>query len=187
MTAHRTLAPDAVVASAGRQQRTGAIGGLSALLVLAMAVLLSAAAAHAEPPEDPNNPYPDLRYFTEISADPYQVPGQGVWFTSPSGLNCGIWWRGSFGCAGDSIPGAPPDVHQIGWYTGDTRVHYDWTMAVRFPQARGALTLPPLSYIQSEGTTCATPFDGGTYCERGPWRMFITPTHTWLNGTSHAE
>ena len=109
------------------------------------------------------------------------MPGQGVWFVTANGLNCGIWLRGSFGCNGD-IPGAPANVHQIGWMAGDTRVHYDWTMAVRFPQTRGVLGIPPLSYISSEGTSCGTTLDGSTYCERGPWRLFITPTETWLNG-----
>jgi hypothetical protein len=138
--------------------------------------------AVAEPePAGPPNPYPELRYFTEIDAEPFRSPDGSLWFVTAQGLNCGIWWRGSFGCTGN-IPGAPPDAHQIGWISGDARVHYDWTMTVRFPPARGVLTIPPLSYIRSEGTTCATTVDASTYCERGPWRMFITPTHTWLNG-----
>ena len=127
------------------------------------------------------DPYPQLRYFTAIDAGPYSVPGQGVWFVTAQGQHCGIWFRGSFGCNGE-IPGAPANVHHIGWMAGDTRVHYDWTMAVRFPPTRGALSIPPLSYISSEGTSCGTTLDGSTYCERGPWRLFITPTQTWLNG-----
>lgn len=153
------------------------------MAALALPLLLAQAEAHADP-EDPNDPYPQLRYFTEISTDPYQVPGQGVWFVTANGLNCGIWWRGSFGCTGDQIPGAPAGTQQIGWMTGDARVHFDWTMAVRFPSARGTQSIPPLSFIQSEGTSCGTTVAGDTYCERGPWRMLITSTHTWINGTS---
>lgn len=89
---------------------------------------------------------------------------------------------GSFGCTG-SIPGAPPGIDKIGWIAGDTRVHYDWTLAVRFPPSHGSIPIPPLSYISVEGTSCATTVDLGTYCERGPFRFLITPTHTWLNGT----
>jgi hypothetical protein len=147
-------------------------------------LVLAVGAAHAEPaPGDSRpHPYPELRYFTQIDAAPYISPGgQGAWFVTAQGLNCGIWFRGSFGCVGP-IPGAPGGVDKIGWITGDTRVHYDWTMAVRFPPPAGALTIPPLSYIESEGTSCGTALDGSTYCERGPWRLLITPTRTWLNG-----
>jgi hypothetical protein len=142
------------------------------------------APAYAEPAAAESNPdpYPELRYFTRIDAGPYIDPaGQGTWFVTAQGLRCGIWFRGSFGCTG-AIPGAPAGVDKIGWITGDTRVHYDWTMAVRFPPPAGALTIPPLSYIESEGTRCGSTLDGSTYCERGPWRLLINPTRTWLNG-----
>lgn len=177
--------PAAAPARIGRALRRAAVRGALTVLQVAGLLVMGSAGAHAEPTEDPNDPYPDLQFFTETSADPYRLPGQGVWFVTPQGLNCGIWYRGSFGCAG-AIPGAPPDVHQIGWIAGDTRVHYDWTLGVRFPGAHGMLPIPPLNYIESEGTTCAATVDGGTYCVRGPWRLFITPTHTWLNGVSHA-
>lgn len=139
--------------------------------------------AYAAPADgaQPPAPYPDLRYFTQIDSSPYEVPGQGFWFVTAQGINCGIWIRGSFGCSGN-IPGAPPDVHQIGWIDRDTRVHYDWTLAARFPPTRGTLTIPPLSYIESEGTSCGTTVDLSTYCEKGPWRLLITPIQTWLNG-----
>jgi hypothetical protein len=163
-----------------------------ALTVIGLMVFVSPL-AHSEPGagEAAATPYPELRYFTEIDAAPYalsnpagaSLPDQpGYWFTTAQGLNCGIWFRGSFGCSGD-VPGAPAGVRQIGWITGDTRVHYDWTLSLRFPQGRiGALTIPPLSFIRVEGTTCATTLDNDTYCERGPSRFLITATHTWLNG-----
>ena len=146
---------------------------------------------HSEPAasQDPH-PYPDLRYFTEIDPAPYAMsdpPGAtlpdqpGYWFTTAQGLNCGIWFRGSFGCTG-AVPGAPSGVDKIGWITGDTRVHYDWTLAIRVPSTRGATPIPPLSFISVEGTRCATTVDLSTYCERGPFRLLITSTHTWLNG-----
>jgi hypothetical protein len=162
--------------------RLGVRGLLAVIGVAATAMTGCNASAHADPAAaEANNPYPELRYFTEIDSGPYFVENSGVWFVTAQGLNCGIWWRGSFGCTGD-IPGAPAGVHQIGWITGDARVHYDWTMSIRFPPAQGSMPIPPLNFISFEGTTCATTFDGSTYCERGPFRMFITPTHTWLNG-----
>ncbi|MEZ0365011.1 hypothetical protein ACAG26_15115 [Mycobacterium sp. pUA109] len=144
-------------------------------------VLLQVGAPAAADPEPATDPYPKLRYFTKIDAGPYRADDGRYWFDTAQGLTCGIWFRGSFGCTGD-IPGAPPNVRQIGWINGDTRVHYDWTMAVRFPQPRASLGIPPLNYIESDGTACGTTVDGSTYCERGPWRMLITPDHTWLNG-----
>ncbi|MFC3774133.1 hypothetical protein [Mycolicibacterium holsaticum] len=154
--------------------------------------LLPAPVSGGEPLPDTARaqPYPELRYFTEIDSAPYNLaptPGvslpeqPGYWFTTAQGLNCGIWFRGSFGCSGD-IPGAPAGVHQIGWITGDTKAHYDWTLAVRFPQGpRGSAAIPPLSFIDVEGTKCATTVDYDTYCERGPARFLITATHTWLS------
>jgi hypothetical protein len=184
--AHRLLGGDAEPGRPRRvkplRTRLGVRGLLAVIGVAATAMTGFTASAHADPAAaEASNPYPELRYFTEIDSAPYFLDNSGVWFVTAQGLNCGIWWRGSFGCTGD-IPGAPAGVHQIGWITGDARVHYDWTMAIRFPPSQGSMTIPPLNYITFEGTTCATTFDGSTYCERGPFRMFITPTHTWLNG-----
>jgi hypothetical protein len=179
----------------GMRRWLGSIGaGLAIVSVVASVLTGFVAPAHAEPAsgEPAATPYPELRYFTEIDAAPYAVgdtpaadfPDQpGVWFVTAQGLTCGIWFRGSFGCTGD-IPGAPAGITRIGWITGDTRVHYDWTLAIRFPptQSQGLMTIPPLTYITIEGTTCATTLDGSTYCERGPFRFMITPTRTWLNG-----
>ena len=161
------------------------------VIVSSFVTLATAPRGHTEPAENqPPQPYPELRYFTEIDSAPYamsdppgaSLPDQpGYWFTTAQGLSCGIWFRGSFGCTG-GIPGAPPGIDKIGWITGDTRVHYDWTLAIRFPPPRGAAPIPPLSFISVEGTRCATTVDLSTYCERGPFRFLITPTHTWLNG-----
>lgn len=166
------------------RQRLGVSGRLAFAGVVASVIAGLIAPAHAEPASGDSrpHPYPELRYFNEIGAAPYTVPDRpGAWFVTAQGLNCGIWFRGSFGCTGD-IPGAPAGTQQIGWIAGDARVHYDWTMAIRFPPSRGSMAIPPLTYITSEGTTCATTSDTGTYCERGPFRFLITSTHTWLNG-----
>lgn len=161
-----------------------AICGVIAIMcagTTAIAGPASPARAEPTPSDDGTSPYPEVRYFTEIDAEPYALPGQGFWFVTAQGLNCGIWFRGSFGCEGD-IPGAPAGTHQIGWITGDARAHYDWTMAVRFPLSQGSIAIPPLTFIRSEGTTCSTTLDLSTYCEHGPFRFLITPSQTWLNG-----
>jgi hypothetical protein len=158
-------------------------GKAAAAMVICIIAAIGAPPAQAEPADGAQSPapYPELRYFSEIDSSPYYIDGQGFWFVTAQGLNCGIWIRGSFGCSGD-IPGAPPSVQKIGWIDRDTRVHYDWTLAIRFPPTRGTLSIPPLSYITSEGTTCATTVDFSTYCVKGPWRLLITPSQTWLNG-----
>jgi hypothetical protein len=127
---------------------------------------------------DPN-PFPDIRYYDVLDASSFVLPG-GVWFVGPTGQSCGIWGLGSFGCAGD-IPGAPPGTSHIGWIDGDRAVHYDWSVAARFPATQAQLVLPPRSKITHEGTTCAATPDGRTYCERGPLRFVIEPTRTWLS------
>jgi hypothetical protein len=136
-------------------------------------------AAPPPPPEPEPNPWPDIRYYDELDANQFALPG-GVWFVSPTGQNCGIWGRGNFGCSGH-IPGAPPGVSHIGWINGDRAVHYDWSMAVRFPPTQAQQSLPPRSFIEHEGTTCAVTPDNRTYCERGPMRFAIEPTKTWLS------
>ncbi|WP_423212770.1 hypothetical protein [Mycobacterium talmoniae] len=155
--------------------RTATVVGVGIL------ALSSAAAAQADP--DPAgagpNPYPDIRFYDDVDAGSYALPG-GVWFVSPTGQNCGIWRRGSFGCAGD-IPGAPPGVSHLGWIDGDRAMHYDWTVAARFPNTQAERPLPAHSRITHEGTTCAATVDNRTYCERGPLRFVIEPTKTWLS------
>jgi hypothetical protein len=146
-----------------------------------MLALGTATTSHADPtPPDPGpSPFPDIRYYDQLDADAFALPG-GVWFTSPTGQNCGIWGWGDFGCAGD-IPGAPPGVSHIGWINGDRAVHYDWSVAARFPATQAQLPLPPRSKITHQGTTCAVTPNGTTYCERGPMRFVIEPSKTWLS------
>jgi hypothetical protein len=148
-----------------------------------IAVFGSAAAAHADPDPAPTqaapDPFPDIRYYDQLDAGDFVQPG-GVWFLAPTGQSCGIWGLGSFGCSGD-IPGAPAGVSHIGWIDGDRAVHYDWSVAVRFPANLAQQPLPPRSKITHEGTTCAVTPDGRTYCERGAMRFIIEPTMTWLS------
>ncbi|OBJ42504.1 hypothetical protein A5630_20880 [Mycolicibacterium mucogenicum] len=142
--------------------------------------------AEAEPADDvASNPYPStshiLRYFDRVSYEDYfTATAGGVWFSTPLGLNCGIWDRGSFGCVGD-IRGAPPGTTSIGWVNGNIVTRHDSLLETQFPPGKAERELTPLSYIEYNGTTCATTADSSTYCSRGPFRFFVTLTQTWLS------
>jgi hypothetical protein len=150
--------------------------------------LVTATPGHADPPNDDPaaSPYPNnaliLTSYTQLAPDEFFADRPGVWFLSPSGLNCGIWDRGNFGCAGD-IPGAPPGTNHIGWFNGDEFVHYDWTADIKFAVGGGQAerALPPRSFVIYNGTTCAVMSDNSTYCNRGPYKFLVTPIQTWLN------
>lgn len=139
---------------------------------------------------EPNNgsassPYPStyliLDYYDKVKYDDYFTSNVGgVWFSTPLGLNCGIWDRGSFGCTGD-IRGAPPGTKNIGWVTGNIVTRYDGLLGVQIPPGQPERELSPRTYIEYNGTRCATMADTSTYCARGPYRFFITPTRTWLS------
>lgn len=133
----------------------------------------------------PSSPYPAayriLDYYDKVKYDDYFISSVGgVWFSTPLGLNCGIWDRGSFGCAGD-IRGAPPGTTNIGWVNGNIVTRYDGLLGVQFPAGQAERELAPRTYIEYNGTRCATMADTSTYCERGPYRFFVTPTRTWLS------
>lgn len=160
----------------------------SALVLVLCAATTHLASAQAEPIDTPiaPNPYPKdslvLTSYERLDPADYFIPGfYGVYFRSPDGLDCGIWLRGSFGCAG-FLPGAPPGHDHVGWFNGDTRVHYDLPIAIGFPNAQAQRTLPPHSYLSWNETTCATTGDGSTYCYRGMFRFLVTRTGTYLNG-----
>lgn len=159
----------------------------TALCVVAL-LLVSSTAVRAEPIDTPiaPNPYPKdslvLTSYTRLDPAQFFIPGlYGVYFLSPTGLNCGIWLRGSFGCAGN-LPGAPPGSDHIGWFNGDTTVHYDWAIRIGFPNVVAAQVLPPRSYVNWNETTCVITADNSTYCHRGMFRFFVTPNATYLNG-----
>lgn len=140
----------------------------------------------ADPPDDDAaaNPFPEMDHITawydRLNPDEFLTPDQaGVWFLTPSGLNCGIWVWGSFGCTGD-IPGAPAGDHHIAWFNGNRSVHHGWTAAIQFPAGHAQRTLPPRSYLTYESTSCATMPDGNTYCQHGENKFLITPQGTWF-------
>ncbi len=172
----------------GRLRGT-ARGACDWLVVTACAgglALVTSPAMHAEPRDAPtSDPFPDVsflvKYYDNVRYDDYFTNSSGgVWFSTPLGLNCGIWDRGSFGCTGD-IRGAPPGTTNIGWVNGNIVTRYDWLLGVQFPPGRAERDLPPRSYISYNGTICATMADSSSFCSRGPYKFFVTPTQTWLS------
>ncbi|KQY08948.1 hypothetical protein ASD37_00120 [Mycobacterium sp. Root135] len=148
-------------------------------------VLATAPATHAEPDTgDPTSPFPVtnliLSTYDKVKYDDYFTSSSGgVWFSTPLGLNCGIWDRGSFGCTGD-IRGAPPGTTNVGWITGQIQPRYDWALGLQIPPGRAERELPQRNYVEYNGTRCATMADTSTYCQRGPFRFLVTPNRTWL-------
>nr|WP_183507124.1 MULTISPECIES: hypothetical protein [unclassified Mycolicibacterium] len=148
-------------------------------------LLATSPGVQAEPNTgDPNSPFPTtnliLNYYGRVKYDEYFTSSSGgVWFLTPLGLNCGIWDRGAFACTGD-IRGAPPGTTNIGWVSGQIRMRWDPGFAVLMPPGRAERDLPPRTYIEYNGTRCATMADTSTYCQRGPFRFFVTPSRTWL-------
>lgn len=158
------------------------------LVAIGTAVGLAVSTAitgRAEPPGDsPASPFPEMAHITafynELPAEQFFLPDHpGVWFLSPSGLNCGIWIWGSFGCAGD-IPGAPAGDNHIAWFNGNRGVHHGWTAAVQYPAGQAQQTLPPRSYVTFESTTCAVTPDSNVYCAHGEFKFLTTPQGTWF-------
>ncbi len=144
-------------------------------------MLVTALPAQAEPPP---SPFPDLDDVTAwyVEQDPaaFFLPDRpGVWFLTPTGLNCGIWVWGSFGCTG-AIPGTPPGDNHIAWYNGNRAVHHGWTAAIQFPAGRAARTLEPRSFVTFESTTCAVTPEGNTFCGHGANTFYITGAGTWF-------
>lgn len=141
--------------------------------------------AYADPVgDDSTSPFPEMNrittWYRELDpADFFIQDAPGVWFLSPSGLNCGIWNLGAFGCAGD-IPGAPPGDNHIAWFNGNRAVHHGWTAAIQFPRGQAKRPLPPRSYVTSNATTCAVTPDGNMYCGHGEFKFLMTPTGTWF-------
>lgn len=140
---------------------------------------------HADTAADaPASPFPDTAqissWYTPVDPGEFVIPDHpGVWFLTPSGLSCGIWPWGSFGCAGD-IPGAPPGDTHIAWFNGNRSVHHGWTAAIQFPAGQAQRPLPVRSFITYESTTCAITPEGNTYCGHGEFKLLITPQGTWF-------
>lgn len=161
------------------------VHGIAAFACVSGFLFVASPPVNAEPNSgSETSPFPAsyfiLDYYDRVKYDDYFTRSSGgVWFSTPLGLNCGIWDRGSFGCSGN-IPGSPPGTTHIGWITGQIHPRYDSTLPLWFPPGRAERELAPRTYIDYNGTRCATMADTSTYCSRGAFRFFVTPTKTWL-------
>ena len=166
---------------------------LLARMMSAIGLLLAIAPTASADPYDnhdpyapsPPSPYPStqliLTTYQRVDPSQFFMPtNYGVYFMSPTGLNCAIWDKGNFNCGG-FLPGAPPGTDHIGWFNGDTTVHYDLMAAIQTPPVQAQSVLPPSSYVNWNETMCATMADSSTYCKRGEFRFFITANGTYLS------
>lgn len=141
-------------------RKLAAILGVSAVVV----GVVNAAAASADPQA---NPYPDVSRYAKLDSEGFRLgsDSENLWFSTPRGLNCGIWADGSFGCNGP-IPGSPAGTNQIGWFVGDGQPHFDNTSTVRFVNPAGLQQrlIPRNRYIELGKTVCAVSGNDSVYC-----------------------
>lgn len=129
---------------------------------------------------DPVKPYPDLSAYTKLDWMGFQAEDNpGVWFSTPTGLNCGIWTDGSYGCNG-ALPGGG---NQVAWFPGDDAVHVDATDQPAFVAGVAHKLLPPKSYVVYRGVKCGVTQGNDLYCSSSSVHDFmVTPTKIFIEG-----
>lgn len=154
----------------------GAVAGLA----ISVGAALPAAA------DPPKNPYPDTSKYAKLDFESFRIADKpGLWFSTPSGLECGIWEDGSFGCTG-AIPGAPGGANQVGWFSGDSAAHFDNTGQPRFSSGQAQRVIPANNYIELGSARCATTPESNVYCVRGSSyagnsdQFMVSSSKTWL-------
>lgn len=141
--------------------RVRVVAGVMTCLAFGMSTLAPQAVAQGS--------YPDTSGYRQIASSDLplftQVNNDGVWFTSPVGLDCGIGGDGSFGCSG-SLPGVPRAENEISWFPGDPIPRLYQTSEPRFSTGRYQEVLAPRRALRYRGTTCAVTKESETYCVR---------------------
>ncbi|MDR3655971.1 MAG: hypothetical protein P4L48_09940 [Mycobacterium sp.] len=134
------------------------------IAALSMAIGLNATASAAPT----SSPYPDTAHYRpDEDLVKYQAIDQdGLWFTTPLGLYCGISEDGSYGCSG-KLPGVPADTNEIAWFTGDPFPRLYHTDQPRFNSDAGQTILNGQTYIDYRGVRCAITFESALYCIHG--------------------
>ncbi|MEU9806951.1 hypothetical protein [Mycobacterium sp. NPDC050853] len=136
--------------------------------ILGLSAVIAGAGVTATASADPKaNPYPDINRYAKLDFEGFRVgsDNDNLWFSTPRGLNCGIWADGSFGCNG-VMPGSPVGTNQIGWFLGDNQPHFDNTSTVRFVNPGGLpqRLLPRNRYVELGKTVCAVTENDSVYC-----------------------
>jgi hypothetical protein len=128
-------------------------------------------------------PYPDTAKYQPVSnIFTYIVTDRdGLWFTTPEGLYCGIEDDGSYGCSGD-LPGAPPGENEVAWFVGDPSPRLYHTDEPRFHSGTRQTILVGATYLDYRGSRCAVNRESAVYCIHGDdpnSQLMVTTGMTW--------
>jgi len=128
-------------------------------------------------------PYPDTTHYTRVSdLEKYKVVDEdGIWFTTPLGLTCGIGDDGSYGCSG-VLPGAPFGDNEVGWFPGDSFPRLYHADELRFNSGRSQAILIGEAYVDYRGSRCAVSSDSLVYCIHGDdpnSQLAVNSSMTW--------
>lgn len=113
-------------------------------------------------------PYPDTtQYRVDDDLTKYHVTDkEGLWFTTPLGLYCGINEDGSYGCSGQ-LPGVSAGLNEVAWFRDDPFPRLYQTDQPRFNSGAGQSILNGQTYIDYRGSRCAVTFESAVYCIHG--------------------
>lgn len=129
--------------------------------------------------------YPDTAGYESVSSrEIYRVVDEdGVWFTTPLGLRCGIEDDGSYGCSGQ-LPGVPPGDNEVAWFVGDPSPRLYSTEQQRFSSDAGQTILLGRSYIEYRGSRCSVTRESAIYCIHGddPSSQILVTSATVFRG-----
>jgi hypothetical protein len=155
-------------------------GPLAGFLAVATIGMGAAAPASAVPAQ---SPFPDTTHYERVvDIEQFKVTDEeGIWFTTPVGLYCGIGDDGSYGCSGD-LPGAPSGENEVGWFPGDPFPRLYHTDEPRFASGRRQSILAGQTYVEYRGSRCAVTMESGIYCMHGDDRnsqIMVTSGMTW--------
>lgn len=151
--------------------------GLCAGAVIGVGAAAPAAAVPAQ------GPYPDTAGYQRVTnLQIFQVTDRdGIWFTTPVGLYCGIEEDGSYGCSGD-LPGAPPGENEVAWFLSDPFPRLYHTDEPRFNSGARQTILIGQTYLEYRGSRCAVNRESAVYCIRGDdpnSQLMVTTGMTW--------
>lgn len=140
-----------------RRRRVSGIASAAALIIVAGGV--------AAPDAVAQNPYPDIdQYHDAGSLEKFKLyAAEGIWFTTPLGLYCGIGEDSSFGCAG-KLPGAPAGENEVAWFPGDPFPRLYQSDQPRFNSGLNQQLLTAYTVLSYRGIKCAITMESGVYC-----------------------
>jgi hypothetical protein len=152
--------------------------GLAELTLAAVIGVSAAAPASAVPA-----PYTDTTQYQRVTnLQIFQVTDRdGIWFTTPVGLYCGIEEDASYGCSGD-LPGAPPGENEVAWFLGDPVPRLYHTDEPRFNSGSRQTILFGQTYLEYRGSRCAVNRESAVYCIHGDdpnSQLMVTTGMTW--------